>query len=119
VVEKMQNSLRTWAGLLRATGGALIPDKCFWYYVHNLWENGTWKYTRPLAQDRMQVPDDQGHLITIPQIGPSEAKRTLGVQLAPDGNNNAEAEYLLEVAKHWQKLMATAKVTHSVAEFRL
>jgi len=29
VVEKLQNSLRTLVGLLRATGGALVPDKCF------------------------------------------------------------------------------------------
>jgi len=119
VVEKMQNSLRTWAGLLRATGGALVPDKCFWYYVHSKWENGNWKYAQPSEQDRMQVPDDKGNLITIPQLGPSEAKRTLGVRLAPDGNNIAEEEYLLEVAKQWQKSMATAKVTHSAAEFEL
>jgi len=79
VVEKMQNSLKTWAGLLRATGGALVPDKCFWYYVHNKWENGTWKYAQPSEQDRMQVPDDKGNLITIPQLGPSEAKHTLRV----------------------------------------
>jgi len=67
----------------------------------------------------MQVPDDKGNLITIPQLGPSKAKRTLGVRLSPDGNNIAEEEYLLEVAKQWQKSMAMAKVTHLAAEFGL
>ncbi len=106
-------------GVIKSNWRSSRPRQMLLYYVHNQWENGTWKYARPLVQDQMQVPDDQGHLITIPQLGPSEAKCTLGVWLAPDCNNNAEAEYLLEVAKHWQKLMSMAKVTHSAAEFGL
>jgi len=41
----------------------------------------------------------------------SEARGTLGVCLAPDGNNNAETEYLLEVSKQWHQSMAMAKVS--------
>jgi len=33
VKAKMQNSLMMWHGLLRATGGKLVPEKCFWYLV--------------------------------------------------------------------------------------
>jgi len=106
VMEKMQNSLQMWARLLQATDGTLIPDKCFRYYVHNQWETGSWKYAKPSPQYWMQVPDNQGWLITIWQLRPSEARRTLGVHFAPDGNNNAEANYPTEVAKHWPKLMA-------------
>ncbi len=119
VMEQMQKSLQMWAGLIHATGGALIPNKCFWYYVHNHWENGKWTYSQPTSQYCLQVPDNHGHLITIPQLGLSEAWQTLGVCLAPDGNNNAEAEYLLKVSKKWQQLMATAKVSHLAVEFSL
>jgi len=35
VVPLMQELLKTWAGLLRVTGGALVLDKCFWYNIHN------------------------------------------------------------------------------------
>ncbi len=35
-----------------------------------------------------------------------------------DGNDEEEFQYL-QVAKKWQTMMATAKVTHSVAELRL
>jgi len=35
VIKRMQESINMWAGLLNATGGALVPEKCFWYYVHN------------------------------------------------------------------------------------
>jgi len=119
VMEQMQKSLQTWVGLLQATGGALIPDKCFWYYMHNHWENGKWMYSQPTSKYCLQVPDDHGHLITIPQLGLSKARWTLGVCLAPDGNNNAESEYLLEVSKQWQQLMAMAKVSHLAVEFGL
>jgi len=40
VVQRMQQSLNMWAGLLRATGRALVPEKCFWYYIHNTWSQG-------------------------------------------------------------------------------
>jgi len=40
VVQRMQELIKLWAELLQATGGALIPEKCFWYYIHNQWENG-------------------------------------------------------------------------------
>jgi len=40
VVEQMQHSITRWAGLLRATGGTLVPEKCFWYFIHNIWTKG-------------------------------------------------------------------------------
>jgi len=39
---KMQNSLRLWHGLLQATGGDLVPAKCFWYLIDFKWEQGQW-----------------------------------------------------------------------------
>jgi len=37
VITRMQNSLQLWAGLLQATGGALVQDKCFWYHIQHKW----------------------------------------------------------------------------------
>jgi len=39
------------------------------------------------------------------------------VRLAPDGNDDTEYKYLLEISWQWQSSMVTAKVTHSAAEF--
>jgi len=33
VLRRMQHSLQTWAALLQATGGAIVPEKCFCYMV--------------------------------------------------------------------------------------
>jgi len=44
VSKKMQQSLSTWHGLLQATGGELVPDKCFWYLINFKWVNKQWLY---------------------------------------------------------------------------
>jgi len=67
----------------------------------------------------MLVPDDNNAPITIPELNPSEARRTLGVQLAPDGNNKDELRYLIDTARSWHSSMSVAKVTHAAAKFGL
>ncbi len=79
VVQHLQKSINMWAGLLRATGGALVPEKCFWYYIHNTWKNGKWQYVSTPTTHVMLVPDDNNAPIPIPELNPSEARCTLGV----------------------------------------
>ncbi len=42
VASHMQGSVSTWEGLLRATGGALVPDKCFCYLIDFEPHHGKW-----------------------------------------------------------------------------
>jgi len=44
VTKHMQGLVSTWEGLLCATGGALVPDKCFWYLINFKHKNGKWNY---------------------------------------------------------------------------
>jgi len=44
VSNKMQKLLTMWHGLLKATGGELVPEKCFWYLINFKWLNKQWKY---------------------------------------------------------------------------
>jgi len=84
VLHNMQQSLQLWANLLRVTGGALVPEKCFWYFIQPEWNPRTaqWTYANPDPNHRLQVPDDEGNLMPIPQLKASDARRTLGVRLA-------------------------------------
>jgi hypothetical protein len=34
----------TWGGGLSDTGGALDPEKSFWYLIRFFWKNGQWAY---------------------------------------------------------------------------
>jgi len=74
VVKQMQDSINMWAGLLHATGGALVPEKCFWHYIHNTWSQGKWQYSKNPATQGMYVPDKNNQPIKIPQLSSSEAQ---------------------------------------------
>jgi len=118
VSQKMQNSLQLWHGLLQATGGDLVPDKCFWYLIDFKWERGQWRYIQwdesawPLCIHRKN-----GTSVVIPRLSTSKARRTLGVRLAPDGNNLAEYAHLKEETLQWKNHMVAAKLTRSAADF--
>jgi hypothetical protein len=40
----LQHSLNTWEGGLQATGGAIVPEKSFWYLVDFKWSSENWRY---------------------------------------------------------------------------
>ena len=95
----MQTSAQRWERLLYATGGALNLAKCFWYGIE-------WTFT-PAGEPKM-VKTTDGPQITltsgndtdnpkiIQRISTTKGQRTLGVRLAPDGNDFDEYTYRLE-----------------------
>jgi hypothetical protein len=44
LMEITQGNLNKWAQLLNAMGGALNPDKCYWYLIYYKCRNGVWEY---------------------------------------------------------------------------
>jgi len=120
VSKKMHCSLAMWHRLLQATGGELVPEKCFWYLIDFKWTNKEWQY-KSLQELMGQLSIKQGSAgkIIIPHLKADEAHRTLGVRIAPDGNNRAEAQHLTGMAIEWAKHMASAHLTRAEAEFSL
>jgi len=107
VIEKMQNSLTMWHGLLWATRGKLVLDKCFWYMIDFKWHNQQWVYKNAVKlPGKVHIMINPDKKIIIPRLKTSEARRTLGVRLALDGNDATEAQYLQEAAAEWAKKMA-------------
>ena len=103
VATRAQAALDCWEGGIRATGGAIVPSKSHWYLINFTWKDGVWKYapmTSTLAE--LRVRDANGNVQTVERLPVTAAHRTLGVQLAPDGNNKAEFEYLHEQSHNWQ-----------------
>jgi len=56
-------------------GGALAPEKCFWYFVKPEWQQHTakWIYVDPDPLHQLHVLDDEGNLEVIPQLKALEA----------------------------------------------
>jgi len=119
VAKKMQQSVSTWEALLSATGGALVPEKCFWYMVGFEFQGSKWKYLTGKAPLPLEVQNANGKLVAIPQLAVTEARRTLGVRVAPDGNNKAELEHLMQIASTWFTAMKAGRITHEAAAFSL
>jgi len=74
VASHMQRLVSTWEGLLRATGGALVPEKCFWYLIDFELHNGKWRYcTVGDLPGSLFVHDHHGRCSSIPQLEASNA----------------------------------------------
>ena len=42
IMRQMQTVIDHWEGGLRATGGAIVPKKSYWYLIDWIWERGKW-----------------------------------------------------------------------------
>ena len=108
VAEHMQEALAAWERGIRATGGAIVPEKSHWYLIDFKWTNGHWRYA--LIDDSpasISVKDSEGNVKVLQRLSANEARRSLGVCLAPDGNNNAEFLELVDKAKIWADSIRT------------
>ncbi len=69
MVSQMQQLVTQWEGLLRSTGGALVPDKCFWYLIKQVWMEGKWQYQKlNYTVAHLQVRDQKGNMNLIPRL---------------------------------------------------
>jgi len=116
----MQGSVALWHGLLKATRGDLIPEKCFWYLIDFRFKNHHWKYKQwPDQQRTLHISQVDGRKVMIPRLHTTEACRMLGVRLAPDGNNEEEHKYLMGICQTWKQHMAAANLSQAAAEFSI
>ncbi len=66
---KMQGTVTHWEGLLQASRGALVPEKCFWYLVQFKWSKNAWRYcTKAENKANIKVSDAQGELVTMHKL---------------------------------------------------
>ena len=94
--QTMQDFIDAWSGGLRAAGGALVPSKSWIYPIEFQFDRqGTPTYKSPNNMDlQFSVKDENNTRQHLAQVHPSTAKETLGVYLAPDGNEVGQINYL-------------------------
>ena len=102
VAQQMQKAMDEWEGGIRATGGAVEPSKTHWYLIDFRWTNGDWRYATPEETPAfLTVLNCKGERLPLERLASDDAQRTLGVRQAPDGNNEAQFQYMVGVAKEW------------------
>ena len=109
----MQEVISRWEGDLKATGGAIVPNKSFVYpidFKFNTAGKTSYKKIEEIGA-HFEVPDAQGNMVTLRQLEASEVEKTLGVILAPDSNNRQAALALQGKAEEWNALVLTGHLT--------
>jgi hypothetical protein len=108
VAKKMQDALSAWEGGLKVTGGAIVPEKSNWYLIDFVWDKGNWRYkTMEKTAATLRIRNCTGTVKVLERLETHDARRTLGVRLAPDGNNAAEAIFLRERVNDWADRIRT------------
>ena len=64
VYSRLQQSINFWNGILRVSGGALKPEKCYWYFARFLWSDGKWKLSEETPPP-ITIRDDDGRTNNI------------------------------------------------------
>ena len=98
ICNSMQDTMNTWAGALKVTGGALDQKKSFWYGIEFSWEGVRWSYARHENHSTITFEDKDGNTQTLQRLSTSTASETLGVFLAPDGNSSKQREQMRNVS---------------------
>ena len=109
--------LQGWYRILRATGGMLGFNKCYWFLIKFRWKRGKLHMeTIDEAPGELKInTDDERQQVTITRLEPSHGLRTLGVRLAPDCNQKDEHSFRLQQAKDIAKLIWNAPLSRQEA----
>ena len=118
VLQEFQPAVDRWEGGLRATGGAIVPEKSFWYLLDYKWDGHHFKYrTQTDMPGQLTVRDQHGHRIPLRRHEPHHAEKTLGVFVALDGNQEAEYDYLLEHSKTFADQLKPQRIARNNAMY--
>ncbi len=102
--EQTQLELTQWSTLLNATGGALKPEKCFWYMLDYTCEDGEWSYADRMPQE-LFVTNPDGTKSKITQEEVTVSKKTLGIHDALAGGNGEHLKHIQQKALTWTDRM--------------
>lgn len=117
VAADMQTEIDRWEGGLKTTGGAIVPEKS-WIYKMNFEANEH-------GDMILQLEDiDSGHFTVLdcndvrkplPSVNINKGKETLGVYLAPDGNNQDAVKEMSNKAKQWSDNIRAGHINRNIA----
>ncbi len=93
---------------MNATGGALNPDKCYWYLIYYECRNGVWEYGHT-ENYSLTIPLPNNTRAKISQLHVTEAKKMLGVWSNPIGSDEKHLkEVVVGKIKQWASRIKNA-----------
>jgi hypothetical protein len=114
--QEIQSAMTLWEKGLRATSGAIVPEKTYVYIMDFEWKGGSWSYRScQNSPASFEVRDITGLSRPVKKYEVWEAQETLGVYLAPDGNTQAQFQKMLQKVTHWADNMRTGRISRNEA----
>ena len=112
----VQLELTSWSCLHNATGGALKPEKYFWYILDYECIDGEWQYTDRVPQE-LAITNPDGTTSEIKQEKVASSKKILGVHDSPSGGNSAHLAYIKEKISMWVSQVLNRHLPNHMAWF--
>jgi hypothetical protein len=121
LIHEMQEVVDTWEGGLRASGGALVPEKSYWYLIHFTFTKNQWRYSSiDDTPASLSIRDVSGlRRVDLDRLEVYEARETLGVFIAMDGTQEKQTEALCEKSQRWADRIRSGRLTRPEAWFSL
>lgn len=113
----MQTSIDRWERGLKTSGGAIVPAKSWVYPIAFHFDSlGKWSYRSVADIDfDFMVLDENDERQPLPQFSPDKGNETLGVYLAPDGNNRKMIREMRKKAITWSNYIKTGHLQRETA----
>jgi hypothetical protein len=110
-LQLVQNATNNWAGLVRAIGGPLKPQKCFWYMLGWVWKKGKAhpKTLFELPQDSLHIPQQDGR-VPIRLTAISDPEKKIGVYTCPMGDFSYHVAHILTTGSEYMERLGTQRL---------
>ena len=112
LVDKLQQLVTNWELAAKVTGGAIAPEKCWWYLLEFEWdEEANYSYRlHNETQYKIQAKDASNEVHAIKYLDPSTPQEMLGVFISPDGNCEEQKRQLVNKAERYGELLLTSQI---------
>ncbi|CAJ1963618.1 unnamed protein product [Cylindrotheca closterium] len=114
IVPEVAKALKWWSNGVRLTGGAIRPDKSFWYLIdfkRNA-QQGVWKFRKKRdfkpsllptgsSEIAVELDDLDGTSVHLKWLEADKSAKTLGILMSPCPNRKAQLAVMQGKAKAW------------------
>jgi len=115
IIQRLTEQVKDWSGVLRVSGGAIVPEKSFYWILNYV--NG-----KPMSRSSgppIAALGSDGNAGQIPFLSASESRRTLGMLINPTGTWTAQRDKMRLRMERWAEASRIASLSRSDAMMEL
>ena len=102
VMVRAKKAAKVWNHSVKASGGAMGVDKCYWSAVDFVWNSGRWTYRDMDDIDgTIRILDANGLVQHVQRYALDQAREGLGLYVCPDGSWTLQLDELHKKVTKW------------------